>query len=148
MVFNISDFANVSLVQYFNDINYNALPSAAGDLAPEGMVTFEQGDAHYLAVANELSSTVAIFEIANTGLVNKLTSLTVGSFDEGAAEILDYDPETMALFVTNGEEKRIDIIDVSEPANASVKGMIDFSEYSDSLQSVSVKDGMVAIAVE
>jgi hypothetical protein len=148
MVFDVTSPTDVEFVQYFNDINYNALPSKAGDLAPEGMVTFKQGNANYLAVANELSSTVAIFQLADTGTVTKLLSLKVGSFDKGAAEIIDYSPEDKALFVTNGEEKRIDIIDVTDPALAQLNGMIDFSEYGSSLQSVAVKDGIVAIAVE
>lgn len=148
MSFDITDPTNVSLIQYFNDIDYNALPSQAGDLAPEGMAAFEQEGNAYLAVANELSSTVALFQISQSGTVSKLTSLKVGSFDEGAAEILAYDDETKALYVTNGEEKRIDIIDVANPATANVSGMIDFSEYGDSLQSVAVKEGVVAIAVE
>jgi DNA-binding beta-propeller fold protein YncE len=148
MSFDITNPIDVSFIQYFNDIDYTALPTQAGDLAPEGMVTFQQDNSNYLAIANELSSTVALFELANNGTVTKLISLKVGSFGEGAAEILDYSPEEKALYVTNGEEKRIDIIDVSNPIGASVSGMIDFSEHADSLQSVSVKDGIVAIAVE
>jgi DNA-binding beta-propeller fold protein YncE len=148
MVFNVTSPTDVSFIQYFNDINYSALPSQAGDLAPEGMVTFAQNGKHYLAVANELSSSVAIFELADDGKASKLTSLTVGSFDEGAAEILDYNPQNQSLYVTNGEEKRIDIIDVANPAQSKVSGMIDFSAHGDSLQSVSVMDGVVAIAVE
>lgn len=148
MVFDITAPKQTQFVQHFNDINYKALPPQAGDLAPEGMVTFAQNDSNYLAVANELSSTVALFEIRKNGSVNKLKSLKVGNFDKGAAEILDYDPATQQLFVTNGEEKRVDIIDVKDPSQASLAGFIDFSEHADNLQSVSVKDGIVAIAVK
>ncbi len=148
MVFNITNPTDVSFVQYFNDIDYNALPAKAGDLAPEGTVTFMQNNNHYLAVANELSSTVSLYSLASTGIMYKLASLQVGTFGEGAAEIVDYDSQTQSLFLTNGEKKRVDIIDVSRPTTPTLIGNIDFSEYSDSLQSVAVNDGIVAIAVE
>jgi len=34
------------------------------------------------------------------------------------------------------------------PSSASITGSIDFSEHADNLQSLSVKDGLVAMAVE
>ena len=145
-VYDISTPQSASMIEYVNDIDYNALPSQAGDLAPEGMVAFEQDGNHYLAVANELSSTVALYELSSTGSATKLTSLSTGSFDEGAAEILSYD--NGKLFVTNAEETTVDIIDVSNPTAPVKSGNIDFSEHSDSLQSVSARNGIVAIAVE
>ncbi len=147
-VYDITSPTQVSMVEYFNDINYNALPTQAGDLAPEGMVAFEQDGSHYLAVAHELSSTLALFELDTDGTVEKITSVELGSFDEGAAEIVDYDPTTKNLYVTNAENTEVDIVSVATPANAARTGSIDFSEYADELQSVSVKDGILAIAVE
>lgn len=147
-VYDVTSPADSKMVEYFNDIDYSKLPSEAGDLAPEGMVAFEQDGKHYLAVAHELSSTLAIFELAENGTVNKLTSVKLGSFDEGAAEIVDYSPEDKKLFVTNAEEKRVDIVDVSTPAQATRTGYVDFSTYADDLQSVSVKGGLLAIAVK
>ena len=148
MVFDITNPTASELKQYFNDINYGALPSDAGDLAPEGMVTFEQDGQHYLAVAHELSSTVALFALSEGGTVSKITSLKVGNFGEGAAEILAYSDQNKALYVTNGEYKRIDILDVSVPTNMRVIGQIDFADKADSLQSVAVRGNLVAIAVE
>ncbi|EAR08978.1 choice-of-anchor I domain-containing protein [Reinekea blandensis] len=148
MVFDITNPTQAELRQYFNDINYGALPSQAGDLAPEGMVTFEQDGQHYLAVAHELSSTVALFALSEGGTVSKISSLKVGNFGEGAAEILAYSARNKALYVTNGEYKRVDILDLSNPANLRVIGQIDFSDKADSLQSVAVRGNLVAIAVE
>jgi hypothetical protein len=65
------------MVDYYNDIDYKALPTKAGDLAPEGMKTFYQGKNSFLAVANELSGTITVFGLGNDG--------------KAAAEILDYD---------------------------------------------------------
>lgn len=145
-VYDITTPASASMVEYVNDINYDALPTQAGDLAPEGMVTFEQDGAYYLAIANELSSTVALYELADTGAATKLTSLSTGDFDEGAAEILSY--YNGQLFVTNAQDQTVDIIDVSTPAAAAKTGSIDFSEHAEELQSVTVRNGVVAIAVK
>jgi len=147
-VYDVTNPAAATMVEYFNDIDYTKLPTQAGDLAPEGMVTFTQDGADYLAVANELSSTVALYELAADGRVTKLDSLQVGGFDEGAAEILSYDPESTSLYATNAEQQRVEIISVADPLNLVVSGNIDFSEYADDLQSVSVKNGLVAIAVK
>lgn len=147
-VYDITNPKKPFMVEYNNDINYEALPSKAGDLAPEGMVTFKQDDKNYLAIANELSSTISLYELSTNGKAKKLNSLKVGSFDEGAAEILDYCKSQKRVFVTNGEDKKVDIIDVSNPLKISKVGSVDFSKYSDSLQSVSVKNGVLAIAVE
>lgn len=147
-VYDISTPANASMVEYVNDVDYSALPSAAGDLAPEGMVAFEQDSKHYLAVANELSSTLALYELATDGRATKLISINLGGFGTGAAEIVDYSPQDKKLFVTNAQTKKVDVIDVSNPAAASRTSSIDFSAYADDLQSVSVKDGVLAIAVK
>lgn len=148
VVYDVTNPAAATKVEYFNDIDYTKAPDEAGDLAPEGMVTFTQDGSYYLAIANELSSTVALYQLAADGKVTKLNSLKVGTFGEGAAEILSYDPDGKALFATNAEEKRVEIIDVTDPANPVVSGNIDFSDYADNLQSVSVKNGLVAIAVK
>lgn len=147
-VYDISNPEKSKMVDYINDIDYTALPSKSGDLAPEGMVAFEQDKKHFLAVANELSGTISIYQLGDDGRAEKLSTLQLGSFDEGAAEIISYDQRGKKLFVTNGEKKTVDIVDVSTPQKPTQTGAIDFSEHGDSLQSVAVKNGLVAIAVE
>ena len=147
-VYDITSPAQASMVEYFNDIAYEKLPTQAGDLAPEGMVAFEQDGKHYLAVAHELSSTLALFELSANGKVSKLSSVSLGTFGEGAAEIVDYSAQDKKLFVTNAETKTVDIVDFSVPAQAKKVGSVDFSAYADDLQSVSVKNGLLAIAVK
>lgn len=147
-VYDISDPRNPVMIEYFNDIDYDQLPTASGDLAPEGMVTFEQDGKHYLAVANELSSTISLYSLGLDGKAEKTASLQTGSFDQGAAEIIAYSNGEKKLFVTNGEKKTVDIVDVSTPAQPQKTGTIDFSSHADALQSVAVKNGLVAIAVD
>ena len=147
-VYDITDPAAATMVEYFNDINYSKAPAEAGDLAPEGTVTFEQDGAYYLAAGNELSSTLSLYSLGADGKMAKVASIAVGTFGAGAAEIVDYSPSEKKIFVTNGEAKRVDIFDVSDPSLPSQTGSIDFSAYANALQSLSVKDGVVAIAVE
>ncbi len=41
-IYEITDPHKVRMVDYQNDIDYSALPSASSDLAPESMVSFQQ----------------------------------------------------------------------------------------------------------
>jgi len=147
-IYEISDPQNPTMVDYQNDIDYTVSPISSGDLEPEGMVTFSQDSNHYLAIANELSSTVSIYQLDKNGKAKQLASLQTGTFAGGAAEIIAYDPGTKKLFVSNGESKTVDTIDVSNPAKPTKSTVIDFSAHGSSLQSVAVKNGLVAIAVE
>jgi 2',3'-cyclic-nucleotide 2'-phosphodiesterase (5'-nucleotidase family) len=71
-----------------------------------------------------------------------------GVFDEGAAEIVDYDPVTQRLFVVNGDTKAIDILDLSTPGSPTKLGEISVTDFGAGPNSVAVKNGIVAIAVE
>lgn len=147
-VYDITNPRQAKLTQYYNNIDYSKMPTASGDLAPEGMVHFVQEDNHYLAIANELSSTVSLYRLQHDGRAAKLSSLQVGSFDSGAAEIIDYDPDGKILFVTNSGKKRVEVIDVANPTQINLEGSINISEHGKDLQSVAVKNGILAIAVE
>jgi 2',3'-cyclic-nucleotide 2'-phosphodiesterase/3'-nucleotidase/5'-nucleotidase len=70
-----------------------------------------------------------------------------GSFGEGAAEIVAHDPQSQTLFVVNGESHTVDMLDMSNPASLTLKGQIDITEYGDSLTSVAVHNGIVAVAI-
>lgn len=65
-------------------------------------------------------------------------------FDEGAAEIPAYDPETKRAFVVNGFEDVVDLIDISDPANPVEIDELDVSSYG-SPNSVAVSNGVVAV---
>lgn len=75
-------------------------------------------------------------------------------FDEGAAEIVAYDPGSWKLFSVNADAATVDILDLSDPANPSKIGQIDvasdFWEMDVEIgpNSVAVHDGRVAVAVE
>ena len=77
-----------------------------------------------------------------------------GEFDDGAAEIVAYDPDSWTLFVINASLSTVDLLDISDPANpvlsstinvdADIGGSLDVG----GINSVAVNNGLVAIAVE
>lgn len=71
-----------------------------------------------------------------------------GVFDEGAAEIAAYDAYKKLLFVTNANANTIDVLSIRRVRNPKLKFTIDLSPYGDGVNSVAVKDGVVAVAVE
>lgn len=73
---------------------------------------------------------------------------TTNIFDKGAAEISAYDPRTKTLFVVNGGDEVIDMLNVADPANPIRVNGIDISPYGASPNSVAVANGLVAVAVE
>ena len=76
-----------------------------------------------------------------------LSTVKLGSFDSGAAEMLDYDPVTKRVFATNSETASISVIDISKPEAAALLKEISLAEYGDSPTCVSTKNGLVAVTV-
>ena len=71
-----------------------------------------------------------------------------GIVDEGAAEITAYDSESQNLFVINGASQTIDILDVSDPTNPNFTQTIAIEEFGDGINSIAIKNGIVAAAIE
>lgn len=68
---------------------------------------------------------------------------------EGAAEISAFDPSTGYLFVVNNSTSSvIDVIDLSNPASPSLLQSIDATSFGDGVNSVAVKNGLLAAAIE
>ena len=76
---------------------------------------------------------------------SKVSSISLG---EGVGEISAYDKETKQLFVVNTTKKAVDVIDLSNPETPVNKTPISVTNYGGNLNSVDVKDGKLAIAVE
>lgn len=71
------------------------------------------------------------------------TALPTG-FNQGAAEIVTHDPSSGRVFVVNGFNKRVDVLDAATGARL---GSLDVSGFG-SPNSVAAKNGKVAVAVE
>lgn len=71
-----------------------------------------------------------------------------GVFDESAAEIVDYDPQSQQLFVVNANDASIDVLDASDPTRPELADTIDVSPFGAVANSVDIFDGVIAVAVE
>jgi 5'-nucleotidase len=67
---------------------------------------------------------------------------------EGGSEIVAFDQTTKRMFVTNGEDKALDIIDISDVTAPKLIKSISISDYGKGVNSVAVANGLVAVAVE
>ncbi|MGF1523106.1 MAG: esterase-like activity of phytase family protein [Leptolyngbyaceae cyanobacterium] len=66
---------------------------------------------------------------------------------EGGAEINAFDAASQKLFVVSGEPE-VQIVDFSDPSDPTALTTIDLSAFGAGVNSVTVKDGLVAVAVE
>src|SRR5687768_4918516 len=71
-----------------------------------------------------------------------------GVFAAGSAEIAAYDAETRRLFVVNAAAVSVDILDISNPTRPTKVGGISLVPVGGVANSVAVRDGTVAVAVE
>ncbi|MGB5776851.1 MAG: choice-of-anchor I family protein [Sedimenticolaceae bacterium] len=86
-----------------------------------------------------------------------LGTYETGIFDDGAAEIVSYDPMTQRVFVINAADSIVELLDISDPSNPVKVNWIDVApdiadafpgSASGGINSVAVKNGIVAVAVE
>ena len=85
---------------------------------------------------------------ATTPLFSPLGTYATGIIDESGAEIVAYDPGTSRVFSTNAANNTLDVLDAADPANPALIQSIDLSEYGAGINSVAVKNGIVATAIE
>ncbi len=77
-----------------------------------------------------------------------------GIFDEGAAEIVAFDPATKKLFSTNADAGTVDILSLADPANPvkvdeiNVQSIFGSATVEAGPNSVDVAYGLVAVAVD
>ena len=75
----------------------------------------------------------------------------IGAYDGvvlGAAEITAYDAASKRLFVVNGANGSVDVLDLANPAAPKLAGTITVSAIGGAVNSVAIHDGLVALAVE
>jgi len=77
----------------------------------------------------------------------EIASINLGGL--GSAEITTFDPATNRLFaVNNGTTNKIDVIDIANPASIKLIKSISMQPYGGYVNSVDVKNGMLAAAIE
>ena len=97
------------------------------------------------------SSIAALCAVAHAGgpsiVLNHLASTPRVGYDVAGAEIVAFDAATKRAFVVNGLTNSIDIFDLTIPSAPLAAGSIALLPYGGGVQSVAVKNGMVACAV-
>lgn len=71
-----------------------------------------------------------------------------GIYNQSGAEIVGYDSASQQAFVINAYSGQVDVLSLSDPASPTKLFTIDVSDLGGHANSVSVKNGVVAIAVE
>ena len=77
-----------------------------------------------------------------------VSTYRTGIFDEGAAEIVSYDAASQKLVFTNADANTVEILDFSNPSSLTSVAVISLDTYGDGVNSVSVHNGVMAVAVE
>ncbi len=80
--------------------------------------------------------------------IEPIGTYSTGVYDSGASEIVAHDPVTQRLFVVNGAGSLIDILNISNPSNPTLVSSISIAPYGGQANSVAVKNGIVAAAVQ
>lgn len=71
-----------------------------------------------------------------------------GVYRQSGAEIVSYDPQTRRAFVVNAFSGKVDVLNLQDPGNPAYLFSIDVSDIGSDANSVAVRDGMIAIAVQ
>ena len=84
---------------------------------------------------------------------NQVTFIPAGSyvhggFDESAAEIIAFHPETKRSFVVNAQNQKVDVLDVKDVDNLVLIQSLDVSDIGSTVNSVAVHGDIVALAVQ
>src|SRR5688572_2697535 len=96
----------------------------------------------------------AIVATSLSGSLSAQASLEVlgtyrtGVFEQGAAEIVAHDPLTQRVFVVNAAATSVDVLDIGDPAAPTKIATIDAAALGDGANSVAVKNGLVAVAIQ
>lgn len=67
-------------------------------------------------------------------------------FDAGGAEIVAHDPRSQRLFVANGSEGTVDVLDLADPAAPTLVDQVDLAQFGTSITGVGSANGLVGVA--
>ncbi|MCC9623064.1 choice-of-anchor I family protein [Thalassospira sp. MA62] len=103
--------------------------------------------------ANQHNASTSMSTATVNGGAHSLEIIPMGEYrtgmlDESAAEIPSFDPVSKRIFVVNGADKTVDILDMSNPDVLTKIGAINLSNWGKGANSVAVMNGLVAVAVE
>ena len=89
-----------------------------------------------------------VFEAKANVELKVLGTYAAGVYNQGASEIVAYDAQTRRLFTVNGATSKIDVLSIANPSAPTLLFSIELAAYGRQANSVDVKNGIVAVAVE
>ena len=102
-----------------------------------------------------LCSVAAVLEVIASAAVREheirltpIGSYESGIFAQGAAEIVGHDPATQRIYVVNAQAASLDVLDISNPTAPAKVGDVSLLPFGGVANSVAVREGIVAVAVE
>jgi len=101
-----------------------------------------------LVACNSDSKSDVVIEEATPA---SLSMVKIGGFDGGvlgASEITAYDSASRRLFVVNGANGTVDVLDISNPTSPLRVGVINIATLGGVVNGVAVDNGLVALAIE
>ncbi|WP_127143368.1 choice-of-anchor I family protein [Pelagibacterium montanilacus] len=104
-----------------------------------------------LPLAGASSSFAQFHELSASDAALGLSLLSryeTGVYDESAAEIVTYDPQTRRAYTVNAASGEVDVLDLADPANPTLINSISVSEIGAEANSIAVRNGIVAVAVQ
>jgi hypothetical protein len=101
-----------------------------------------------LVVAVALVCVSTVFAAKPNVALRVLGTYSAGIYNRGASEIVAYDAATRRLFTVNGATSKIDVLSIANPSAPTLLFSIELAAYGRQANSVDVKNGIVAAAVE
>ncbi|CAA6827517.1 MAG: Alkaline phosphatase (EC [uncultured Sulfurovum sp.] len=89
---------------------------------------------------------ITVVDDVNITGISKLSSYE--SKKEGGSEIVAFDKTSKRMFITNGADNKLDIVDISTVTTPTLVSQIDLSSYGTGVNSVASKNGKIAVAME
>lgn len=96
----------------------------------------------------QVTSNANIAQPFNKVVFNPAGSYVHGAFDESAAEITAFHPRTKRSFVVNAENKKVDVIDLTDIHKPVFISSLDVSDIGSVVNSVAVHGDKIALAVQ
>ncbi|MEL7016953.1 MAG: choice-of-anchor I family protein [Pseudomonadota bacterium] len=88
-----------------------------------------------------------VFMTTNVSLT-AIGGFETGIFDNGAAEIVAFDPTTNQMFIVNSANATVDVVDISQPGLLISNGTINVAALGGSANSAAVSGSTLAVAIE
>lgn len=73
---------------------------------------------------------------------------STGLYNQAAAEIASYDPVSKKTFLSSAVAVRLDAVSLADPKNPTLSFTVDLSGYGSAVNSIAVKNGVIAVAME